>query len=209
MDVSEMKQRAEELTDEVLELAGAIDDLLSSPDTEAKREQLRAICASIRQLEKKDVPVPDDLRRIKTDLTASLSVVDEAQEIKELLGKKLLDVLDLLSIRTNSNGRQRRGNRKRIALSDLIQAGVLCDGMRIIHRAKRSRQTHHGYIRSPGVIEITVEGTKRRFDTPSAAGAAITNASTDGWVYWSVAGDNDEEVPLKIYRDQFLKETKA
>jgi len=209
VDFGEMKQRAEELTDQLLELAGAVDDLLSGPETDAKREQLKVICASIRQLEKKAVPIPDDLRRIKTDLTGALAVVDEAEKIRTLLGKKLLDVLDLLAIDARANSGSRSTSRKRVTLGDLVEAGVLRSGMRIVHQAKRSGHTHHGYIRSPGMVEITVEGKKQRFDTPSRAGEALTGHSTDGWTFWSVVGDSGDEVPLKTYRDRFLKEAKA
>ncbi len=209
MDVGEMKQRTGQLTDQLLELACAVHDLLSGPDTEAKREQLRAICSSIRQLEKRDVPVPDDLRRIKTDLTASLAVVDEAQVVKDLLQKQLLDVLEMLGISVGSSSGSRSGDRRRVTLADLMQAGVLQDGTRIVHRTKRSGHVNHGYIRSPGVVELTIDGAKKKFDTPSAAGQAFTGGSTDGWVYWAVVSDNGEDVPLKNYRERFLKEANA
>ncbi len=209
MDVGEMKRRAEQLSDQLLELASAVDDLLRAPETDAKREQLRAICSSIRQLEKRDVPVPDDLRRIKTDLTGALATVDTALEVKTLLRKQLVDVLEMLGTPVGGNTIPRSGDRKRVTLADLMQANLLQDGIRIVHRAKRTGQAHHGYIRSPGLIELTVEGSKQKFDTPSAAGRAVNDTSTDGWVFWSAITDNGDEVPLAKYRERFQKDDKA
>ena len=211
MDAGAMKQQAVELTDHLLELASAVNEVLSGPETEAKREQLKAVCSSIRQLEKKGVPVPDDLRRIKADLTAALGTVDQAEEVSTFLGKRLLDVLDLLGVSVAADGGRRRGRGKgkRVSLADLLEAGVLRDGMRVVHRAKRSGHVHHGYVRSPGVIEMTVAGTKQRFDTPSGAGEAVTGRSTDGWMYWAIEGDDGNDVPLKFCRDRFRKEAKA
>jgi len=202
MNAGEMKQRAEELGDQLLELAKVVDGLLSGEAMDVKQDQLIVICASIRQLEERAVPVPDELRRIKLDLTGSLAVVEE---IKAILRKKLLDAFDLLNIPTVSNGGAPSANRKRVALSDLLDSGVLRDGMQVVHRAGRTGQEHHGYIRSPGVIEVTVKGKQQRFGSPSAAGVATSGRTTDGWGYWSVVGDNGDDVLLKIYRDRFLK----
>lgn len=209
MDAGEMKQRAGQLGDQLVELAQSVDKLLSAPETNARREQLRAICDSICRLEKRDVPVPDDLRRIKTDLTSSLAGVDEAQEVKELLRKRLLEVLAMLGIPVGACPGPRSGDRKRVTLADLLQAGLLQDGTRIVHRAKRSGHANHGYIRSPGVVELTIDGSKQKFDTPSAAGQAVTGRSTDGWVYWTVVSDNGDDVPLEDFRERFQKEAKV
>lgn len=208
MDIGEMKQHTEQLMAQVLELAAAVNDIPSGPDAEAKRQQLRAICGSIRQLETRDVPVPDDLRRIKTNLASSLAAEDEAQQVKKLLRERLLSALNLLGVSVQSNAGVRPTHQKRIGLSDLMDAGLLKDGTRIVHRAKRSGKVYHGYIRNPGVVEITIDGTKQTFGTPSAAGQALAKGAVDGWNYWSVVNENGDDEPLCVCRDRYIKEAK-
>ncbi len=208
MDVDELRQQAEQLLDQLLELASAVEDISNPQDAGAKREQLRAICVSVRQLERRNVAVPDDLRRIKTDLTSSLAVVEEAEQIKELLRKQLLDLLELLGGSSNRRRRRRTPGRGRVTLADLMEAGVLEDGVKIVHRAKRSGENFFAQIRKPGVVEINEDGTKQIFSNPSAAGKFFAGRNADGWRYWSVIEDNGDEVPLKVYRSRFLKKAK-
>lgn len=63
-----MKQRAERLVKELQEFIGEALYAKGREDIFLKIEQLKAVHESIEQLEAKNVLVPDDLRRIKSEL---------------------------------------------------------------------------------------------------------------------------------------------
>jgi hypothetical protein len=98
MDTNEMKQQVEELLGKLRQLVEIIEQVGVNPNLLAKSEQLRVVCISIRQLERKGIEVPDELRQIKTSLTAELSEVENADGIRSLLSSELAQVQSRLGV---------------------------------------------------------------------------------------------------------------
>ncbi len=92
--VSELKAEALEAIellsatiDELAEIANSI------PETDAKRAQLREISRSIQELEKRNIPVPDGLRQLRTSIASELGPVDEAKEAIRETAKCLAETM--------------------------------------------------------------------------------------------------------------------
>ncbi len=205
-DFSDIKQQVVSVTQQLAKLTTALTEALTDAGTDAKHLQLKAICDSIRQLESRSVPVPDDLRRLKLDLTSSLAPLEDAKEARDILVQQLIRVLSVLNVPVEGTIRRRNSPPKRISLGELVTSGVLPEGTEVIHRRKRSGVVYRGKVVHPGAIELTIDGERKLFETPSAAGQAVVGGSVDGWNFWSVAQDNGRDVPLIAYRSQFVKE---
>jgi hypothetical protein len=88
-----------------------------------------------------------------------------------------------------------------IELKDLLKAGLLVAGERVVSRV----------IVWPGEAEL-LEGGKIRlssngitYETPSSAGAAIRDGqSTNGWSFWSVEREG-VWIPLSTIREQYIE----
>jgi hypothetical protein len=94
MEISKAKTKAEELVVRLRELVGVLRDSGPTPQWEAQREQLRAIGNSIQQLEQKDVPVPEDLRKLKNKLEGGIRNAEKQQVILFFLKEQLSQILD-------------------------------------------------------------------------------------------------------------------
>lgn len=66
------------------------------PDTAEQEAQLRAVAKAIEQLEKQRVPVPDSLRRTKTDLVAQIGQQDQFEQQLRTLGDGLTEMLEMI-----------------------------------------------------------------------------------------------------------------
>ncbi|WP_193597598.1 DUF262 domain-containing protein [Microbacterium sp. YJN-G] len=69
-----------------------------------------------------------------------------------------------------------------VELKHLIEAGLLAPGDKVIatHRDYRGRE---GTITSSGAIDLA----GKQYESPSAAGRALRQRSTNGWYFWAVA----------------------
>ena len=208
MDIGEIRQKVDDLVTRLGELVELIQDLFDSPESAAKREQLHAICKTIKSLERSGVPVPDDFRRIKTDLTSQVATVEQADELRKHLAEKLTDALRGLGCqpaRGNGGRRDRgvgEGRTRGVSLGDLMQADLLKEGTKLVHRGKKGRHAGMfvGVVRSPGQIEVEVDGKKKLFNNPSAAATAFIGGTCNGWDWWSVMGDDGRDTRLNALR---------
>lgn len=84
-----MKQQAERLIKELQEFIGEVLYAKGKEDLFHKIAQLKAVHESIEQLEAKDIMVPDDLRRLKTELLSETGKNRESFEILDYLATEL------------------------------------------------------------------------------------------------------------------------
>jgi chromosome segregation ATPase len=93
MDIGKAKQEAEDLVVRLREVVSTLRQAAPIPARETKREQLKAVSDSIRQLEHKHVPVPDDLQRLKGKLESAIDKVEKHQVVLYFLREQLSQVL--------------------------------------------------------------------------------------------------------------------
>jgi hypothetical protein len=84
-----MRQKAERLTKELKELIEEVLYVKGKEDIFHKIEQLKVVNESIEQLEEKNVIVPDDLRRLKSELSGETVKHRESYDVLIYLAEEL------------------------------------------------------------------------------------------------------------------------
>lgn len=85
-----------------------------------------------------------------------------------------------------------------VALADLIEAGLLTAGDRLI--GERNNRRHEVVINDDGNLK---HANGSVFKTLSGAADSLTGASNNGWAFWSVTTDN-QSIPLLDLRANLL-----
>ena len=93
MDIGKAKQEAEDLVVRLREVVSTLRHVAPLPARETKREQLKAVSNSIRQLEQKNIPVPDDLQKLSGKLENELEKAEKHQVVLFFLREQLSQVL--------------------------------------------------------------------------------------------------------------------
>jgi hypothetical protein len=93
MKIGKAKEQAEDLVVRLRELVGTLRELGPLREQETQREQLKVIGNSIQHLEKKGVPVPEDLRGLKSKLESEIQDAEKQQVVLYFLREQLSQVL--------------------------------------------------------------------------------------------------------------------
>jgi hypothetical protein len=93
MDIGKAKQDAEDLVVRLREVVSTLRHVAPLPEREARREQLKAVTNSVKQLEQKSIPVPDDLQKLKSKLENELEKAEKHQVVLFFLREQLSQVL--------------------------------------------------------------------------------------------------------------------
>jgi predicted transcriptional regulator len=95
-DLSKIQREAEDLAQKLWRVVSAVSKSSGGPQLKAKREQLKVINESIDQLSQRQVPVPDDLPRLKKSLAEEIEKADKDQVILFFLKEQLSQMLAAL-----------------------------------------------------------------------------------------------------------------
>lgn len=88
-----MKEKAQQLIASLHELVASVKNAAVDPNFADKRQQLRVIATSIQQLESKGISVPDDLRKLKSQLVLEISEAENAESLTDYLVESLRELL--------------------------------------------------------------------------------------------------------------------
>jgi len=124
-------------TDSLIDLVRAVvDDLQSATqrtDWKHKEAQLKEVSSAISKLERMNIEIPDDLRRLKMGLVGELAIREEAEQRLEVLGKAFADLTQELGqkgagttprpskVRNPNSGGIRKPKKERTSASELRQ----------------------------------------------------------------------------------------
>ena len=95
-DVSKIQRIAEDLAAKLWSVINSVAKSSGGPKLKAKREQLKVISDSIDQLSQRNVPVPEDLPRLKKSLSEEIEKADKDQVILFFLKEQLSQMLATL-----------------------------------------------------------------------------------------------------------------
>jgi hypothetical protein len=110
-----LRTEVEQIVERLASLVDGIDAVaIANGDFISKRQQLLTVSRSIRDLEGKKIPVPDELRLLKTKLHTELAEVDAAQDAINYLENHLDRILKHLK-RLNISSHKARGRKGRRA----------------------------------------------------------------------------------------------
>lgn len=100
--------------------------------------------------------------------------------------------------------RHPRFNGRRVRISDLLEANLLRPGQKLLYQQRQGEAPHESVVTERGRLRLT-DG--REFDTPSAAGAAVSRLrAVPGWSAWQ-AGPSGPS--LHQLRQQLLQKAAA
>jgi hypothetical protein len=117
--------------------------------------------------------------------------------LKEELIKQLDDIVGGRKRKTIRKARaEDTAARKKRGSKEPPMKGLLKGYQRIYGIYKN--ETHRAKVLPSGVIEL-IPG-KDRYDSPSSAGKAIRQKSTNGWKFWKYKNENGELVPIDNLR---------
>jgi hypothetical protein len=93
MEMNKTKEKAEDLVLKLRELVGKLRQCVPAGDRDAQRQQLKVIGDSVLQMEQKKIPVPEDLRKLKSRLEGEFRDAEKYQVILYFLREQLSEVL--------------------------------------------------------------------------------------------------------------------
>jgi predicted transcriptional regulator len=99
-----VKREAEDLTAKLWSLVNKVCRSAGPPHLKTKREQLKVIKESIEQLSQKNIPVPDDLPKLKEALSEEIQNADRDQVILDFLREQLSQMLATINAHLDTKG---------------------------------------------------------------------------------------------------------
>lgn len=99
-------------------------------------------------------------------------------------GDDLVEIAAEELVPTRSVGRRSADTRPRPKLSELLAAGAIAAGERVVWDRPQLGNRHEAVVEADGSLRLT-DG--RSFPTPSGAASAIIDASANGWMVWRTA----------------------
>lgn len=170
------------------------------------REQLKSISKNISGMESRKIPIPVELRNLKTSL---INQISEGEEIKKIISDfyselKSYPILNsvpkTIGKQITTSPRKRNNTLATIKLKDLINDGLIVPNSKVVHHGRKI--TYYGIITQSGQLQVSLNGTNKIFDSPSGAAESIKNAPINGWDWWFLITDN-KEIKLSILRDKY------
>lgn len=215
---SELKDKLINLIEVTNELNPLLKDLNIVAKFSEVKEQIGSVTKTISELERKHIPVPPDLRRLKADLVVEFS---ELEDINKLIAEfvfafsKLNNNNEIVILKTpekpitqkvNKGPRTRNTPLTSIQLKDLIEDKILLPNTKLIHKGRYD--TFTAFINSSGQIVVQMNGVNKYFDSPSSAAESLTGGSINGWDWWFVQKDG-RVIKLNVFREKYSDKYKT
>lgn len=172
--------------------------------------QLKKINATINELKKNSITVPDELTKLKLSLSSQIDEVKDHEKIRQELIKCLQSsILQLERCAPEKPAKKERTKKitvqERVNLIDLIDASIIPPGTELYAYYKNSRIS--STLLSDGSLEMTLKKRKKNFDSHRAAAIAITGYQVDAWKFWRLDFEG-KPLTLDDYRQKYFKRKK-
>jgi hypothetical protein len=184
--------------------------------TSEERKQLQAVNRSIQQLTSSGIAVPDELRRIKLDLSAKdqangnegeiesrLEAIEKVIQSLAALTKEARGVRDKLKSSNPGGGTKKHYG---VSLLELLQSGYLSTDDKLELQWKKTGPTYEGKLLDDGSVSAKTDAGWRQFDSLSTAAATIGGRALNGWKHWCRVNRDGSLVTLKEIRSRYMKE---
>lgn len=179
--------------------------------------QLKNIEQTIRNLQKNNTSIPNELRELKLKLVGESDNWQEAKAAKS----EILALLEAF-VHAHSNSKALKEDAKtekriikkprikkfneQVELSDLLAAGLIKSGIQLFRTYKSNN--YKAVIHPNGQIETEINGTKELFSSPSAAAVAVSTKSQNGWIWWYTDFEGTKR-ELDYYRKKYLQQNNS
>lgn len=108
-EVGAMQREAEDLAKSLWNVINTVVKSMEQPHLKAKREQIKVINESIRQLTDKNVPVPEDLNTLMNSLSDEVEKADKDQLVLFFLREQLSQMLAKIEAQVGLHQANREG----------------------------------------------------------------------------------------------------
>jgi len=179
-----------------------------------EKKQLLAVNRTIEQWQKQNIPIPDELRKIKLRLGSrdmgdmpnpvldkNLQTLDELiQSLEDLLVQAKRIRGSLKPVRKGSGPKTHFG----VRLADMIRTGFLGTDSRLELQWQKNGEIFKGQLRSDGRIAVQTTSGWKEYASLSTAASKTAGCSLNGWEQWRLVESNGKRVPLSVIRERYI-----
>ena len=181
-----------------------------------ERKQLQAVNKAVEQLQRNNVPVPEDLRSLKLKLSAKDVTGSDNRETEAGLKKvesliqalgKTIKTARAVRNRLKSTG-QVGGTKKNygIALLDLLQAGLQSTDDRFELQWLKDGPVLKGKVKADGTVIVKTPDGWRPYASLSTAASRVAGRSLNGWKHWRRVNNDGTATALEDIRALYINE---
>ena len=184
-----------------------------SPD---ERTQLQAVERTISQLNKLGVSIPEDLRKLKLDLSSKDGSAAAAQEMRDRAAEVKSLIIELRSLlrgaralRKQLKASERESSGRKVygvTVRELIEHGYLSTADTLELKWRKNGTAFPGKLHPDGSVEIRVDTSWKKYDAPSAAATDVAGRSINAWAHWRVIRADGTKVSLEEIRSRYIAE---
>jgi hypothetical protein len=190
-----------------------IEEYLDKFDDESllaeKESQLNNIEKSIRNLQKGNIPIPQELRDLKLRLVDEIERLEVSQKSKTEVVQIIDDFLQKhkpvkrkIKKRKKVISSGKKASNKNITIKDLLDNGIITNDCKLYRKYKG--EIFYADILPDGHIATEVNGKIQIFNSPSTAAGKLTVGNQNGWTWW-LTDFNGETQSLDYYRQKYLQ----
>ncbi len=169
--------------------------------------QLKKINSTINELKKNNIAVPDELIKLKLNLSSQIDKVKDSEKIrKELIQCLELSILQLKDTAPDKPVKKEKIKKitiqERINLVDLINASIIPTNIEFYAYYKNNRFS--ATLLPDGSLDMIEKKKKKNFENHRAAAIAITGYQIDPWKFWKLDFEG-KPLTLDDYRKRYFK----
>ena len=169
--------------------------------------QLKKINSTINELKKNNIAVPEELIKLKLDLSTQVDKVKDSERIrKELIQCLELCVLQLKETILDKPVKKEKNKKiimqERVSLVDLINASIIPITTEFYAYYKNNRFS--ATLLPDGSLEMIEKKKKKNYENHRVAAIAITGYQIDPWKFWKLDFEG-KPLTLDDYRKRYLK----
>ncbi len=201
----ELQARVAEIKEILSDIQECINKINCS-NVSDKAVQLKKINATINELNKSNIPVPQELTNLKLSLVYEIDKVRESdkakKELLEYLSAYVSELKESQDDKSNKKTKKVKKAPDRVTLIDLINAEVIPHSIDFFAYYKGNRIT--SFLTEGGNLEMVLKGKKKTFDSPRLAAIAVTGYSIDAWKFWQLDFEGKPK-NLEFYKRKYKK----
>ncbi len=193
--------------------------IINSGLTGDEKKQLNAINRTIAQLQRLNVPIPDDLRQLK--LKISSHDIEPASNLAldtklETLEKLIADLNDLTSkakrIRSAFKTIAKDTGTKKhygVQLVDLIENGFISAESQLELQWLKGGEVFEGKLLKDGRVAVRTALVWQEYDSLSTAASKTAGRALNGWSNWRLVESDGRRTSLEKIRTRYLDKERS
>lgn len=169
--------------------------------------QLKKINSTINELKKNNIAVPDELIKLKLNLSSQIDKVKDSERIrKERIQCLELSILQLKDTAPEKPVKKEKIKKitiqERVNLVDLINASIIPTNIDFYAYYKNNRFS--ATLLPDGSLDMMEKKKKKNYENHRAAAIAITGYQIDPWKFWKLDFEG-KPLTLDDYRKKYFK----